>query len=179
MALAPQPWDPSADNTLPGVCAPGGYFLRADSGPKFLVGGCVVRPLATRKESEGKFSVFCVEGAKAYAGRGLEDISLRFSETHHALQVVDGVVEVVVEGDMVRVGAAETVFVPAGKAWSMAVESIWEKWYVFANRGGIGEVMIGVGENYEWAVVPQVGDVGQLDKAKFEGLQDELGFAVV
>jgi len=88
----------SADNALLGLCAPSGYFLRADSGPKFLVSGCVVRPLATRKESEGKFLVFYVEGAKAYAGRGFEGISLRFSETHHALQVVNGVVEVVVEG---------------------------------------------------------------------------------
>jgi hypothetical protein len=39
----PQPWD-GTEIKLPGVCADGGYFLRADAGEKFAVGGTVLRP---------------------------------------------------------------------------------------------------------------------------------------
>jgi hypothetical protein len=56
--------------------------------------------------------VFDAEGAGVHSGRGLEEVVVRFGVTHHAIQVVDGVVEVVVEDDRVSVGAAETVFIP-------------------------------------------------------------------
>jgi hypothetical protein len=107
------------------VCARGGYFLRADAGPKWVV----VRPLATRRESGGGFSVVGVEGTGAHRGKGFEEeVVVRFGATHHAIQVVDGVVEVAVEGGEVSVGAAEAVFILAGKAWEMAAESIWAEW---------------------------------------------------
>jgi len=160
---------------LPGVCENGGYFLRADKGPKFTVGGCVVRPLATRRESGGRFSVFQMEGAGIHRGKGLEDVMLRFGGTHHAIQVVDGAVEIVVEESLVHVGAAETVFIPAGKAWRMAAESIWAK----ANGGGIGEVMMAMGGAYEWAVVPECEDVKAWDRSKLAGLEKELDFVTL
>jgi hypothetical protein len=174
----PQPWDGSG-NALPGACANGGYFLKSDAGPKSTVGGTVVRPLATRSESRGRFSVFCLEGSSLHVGKGLEETMLRFAATHHAIQVVDGVVEVVVEENHVRGGAAETVFIPAEKARKMAAESVWTKWYVFANGGGIGEVLMGVGRAYEWAVVPEDEDLQAWDKSKLAGLDKELGFVVV
>jgi hypothetical protein len=66
----PQPWDGS-ENVLPGVCANGGYFLKADAGPKFVAGGTVVRPLATRRESGGKFSVFLYGGVVVASWQGV------------------------------------------------------------------------------------------------------------
>jgi len=106
-----------------------------------------------------------VEGARAHGGRGVESEVLRFAASHHVVLVV--------EGERVRVGATETVFVPAGKAWRMGAESVWAKWYVFANGGGIGEVMIGVGMPYEWAVVPEVEDVKGWDRSKLAALERE------
>jgi hypothetical protein len=175
----PQPWDDS-ETVLPGVCANGGYFLKSDTGPRFCVGGTVARPLATRRESRERFSVLGVEGSGVHCGKGLEEMMLRFAETHHAIQAVDGVVEAVVEENRVRVGAAETVFIPAVKAWkTAAADSIWAKWYVFANGGGIGELLMGVGTPYEWAVVPESEGVQAWDRSKLAGMEKELGFVVV
>jgi hypothetical protein len=173
----PQPWDGSG-NALPGACASGGYFLKSDAGPKSVVGGTVVRLLA-RRESGGRFSVFGLEGSSLHVGKGLEETMPRFAATHHAIQVIDGVVEVVVEENHGRVGAAETIFIPAGKAWKMAAESVWTKWYVSANDGGIGEVLMGVGRAYDWPVVPEDEDPQAWGKSKLAGLDKELGFVVI
>jgi hypothetical protein len=86
-------------------------------------------------------------------------------------------VEVVVKENHVRVSAAETVFIPGWKAWRMVAESVWAKWYIFANGSGIGEVMMGVGGAYEWAVVGEGGDVRAWDRGKFAGLQKEFKLA--
>lgn len=80
------------------------------------------------------------------------------------------------EENRVHVGAAETVFIPARKAWKMATESVWAKWYVFANGGGIGEVLMGVGAAYEGAVVPGGEDIQAWNRSKLAELQKELDF---
>lgn len=50
----------------------------------------MVRPLATRSESGGRFSVFCMEASSLHCGKGLEETMLGFARTHHAIQIVDG-----------------------------------------------------------------------------------------
>jgi hypothetical protein len=47
----------------------------------------------------------------------------------------------------------------------MAAENVWASWYIFANGGGIGEVIAGSGTAGEWAVVPENKDVQAWDKA--------------
>jgi len=173
----PQPWD-GTEIKLPGVCEDGGYFLKEGKGEKWAVGGTVVRPLATRKETKGRFSIYSLEGSSLHAGKGLEKL-LEFKETHHAVYTVEGVVKLVIDGSEVKTTAGETSFVPAGTKWRLETESVYARAYVFANGGGIGEILAEVGSGYEASAVPQLGEAVVWDESKLKGLETELKFAIV
>lgn len=173
----PQPWD-GTESSLPGVCENGGYFLKADSGPKFVTGGTIVRPLATRKESAGKFSIYSIDSSKLHHGKGLEGKTFTFEETHHVIQVLEGLVRVVIDGDDTVVGSMETIFVPATKSWRFEAESVYAKYYIFANGGGIGEVLTTVGRSFEWSGVPEAADVATWDYKDLKDSELELGFVI-
>jgi hypothetical protein len=173
----PQLWD-GTEVKLPGVCEDGGYFLMEGKGEKWVVGGTVVRPLATRKETNGRFSIYSLEGSSLHAGKGLEKL-LEFKETHHAVYTVEGVVKLVIDGSEVKTTAGETSFVPAGTRWRLEAESVYARAYVFANGGGIGEILTEVGSGYEASAVPQLGEAMAWDESKLKGLEIELKFAVV
>lgn len=173
----PQPWT-GQENSLPGKCENGGYFLRAETGPKFAVGGMVVRPMATRKETAEKFSIYSIEGSALHRGKGLSQ-TLRFKDVHHAVYVLEGNLRLVVDGAEVIATAGETTFIPAGTAFSFGAETVFAKAYFFANGGGVGEVLTSVGDNYEVAVVPEEKDLKTWDADKLKTLSSELGFEIV
>jgi quercetin dioxygenase-like cupin family protein len=170
----PQPWD-GTETKLPGVCENGGYFLKANAGEKFAVGGTVVKPLATRKETNGKFSVYCVEGSSLSSKKGL-DIPLKFEDTHHAIYTATGVVKTVIDGIETTSTSGETTFVPAGTSWRFAAKSAYAKMYIFANGGGIGEVLASVATKYELAGVPQLREEVTWDEKKIKSLESKLKF---
>jgi mannose-6-phosphate isomerase-like protein (cupin superfamily) len=125
----PQPWD-GTEIKLPGVCENGGYYLREGAGEKWAVGGTVVRPLATRKETKGRFSIYSLEGSSLHTGKGLSK-AVEFKDTHHAIFIVDGVVKLVIDGSEVKTTVGETTFVPAGTKWTLEAESV----YTFSQMG--------------------------------------------
>jgi mannose-6-phosphate isomerase-like protein (cupin superfamily) len=170
----PQPWD-GTENKLPGVCEDGGYFLKDGTGDKWAVGGMVVRPLATRKETNGRFSIYSLEGSSLHVGKGLNK-AVEFKDTHHAIQTVDGVVKLVIDGSEVKTTVGETTFVPAGTKWSFEAESTYARVYVFANGGGIGEVLQSVGSRYDFPTVPA--DAVTWDESKLKALESDLMFAL-
>jgi mannose-6-phosphate isomerase-like protein (cupin superfamily) len=172
----PQPWD-GTEKVLPGKRADGGYFLKNETGPKFVVGGTVIRPLATVKETEGRFSVYSVETSSHHAAKGLKQ-ALSFAETHHAVQTAEGIMELTIGGKSVACGVGETVFIPAGTAWKFEAKSLFAKAYVFANGSGIGEVLTSVGKDYTFAVSPEVADVESWDESKVKELEGSLGFTI-
>ncbi|KAH8600725.1 RmlC-like cupin domain-containing protein [Bisporella sp. PMI_857] len=176
-AFDPQPWTGS-ENTLPGKCERGGYFLKADTGPRWQLGGTVIKPLATRKETDGRFSIYSWESSVNYVSNGLNK-SLNFSETHHAIQVIEGVVAVAISGEESKILPGETVFVPSGTGWKINAESVFAKVYIFANGGGLGEVSQRVGQQYEFAVVPEESDIKSWKVEDLNGLQQDLKFTVV
>ena len=169
----PQPWDGS-EMSLPGKLEDGGYFLKAGAGEKWSVGGTVVRPLATRKEAADRFSIYDISGSSANGGFGK---TLKFEETHHAVFTVEGVLKLEVEGEEVKTTAGETTFVPAGAKWKLGFESVYARAYIFANGGGLGEVLTSVGSKYEEAVVGG-SEVGSLNEGQLKSLEGELKFIV-
>ncbi|KAL3428227.1 cupin domain-containing protein [Phlyctema vagabunda] len=174
----PQPWDGS-EKTLPGKCENGGYFLKEGAGEKYAVGSTVVRPLCTRKETDGRFSIYELQGSRLTGGTPAQ--AFQFAETHHAIFTVEGVLELTVDGSTVKTTANETTFVPAGAKWSLGVESSWARAYIFANGGGVGEVFTTLGSRYELPAVPQLqpGESEAMDPARLKGLADELKFTVI
>lgn len=173
----PQPWT-GTENSLPGKCENGGYFLKADTGPKFEVGGLLVRPMATVKETGGRFSIYSVEGGKMYNSRVVGK-GFRWDKVHHAVHLVEGQMKFVVDGVEIVALTGETTFVPAGTTFSFEAASSYFKGYFFANGGGIGEALTRVGREYEWSVVPVEADVGSIDAGAFKALGGDLGFTVV
>jgi quercetin dioxygenase-like cupin family protein len=161
---------------LPGRCEDGGYFLREGEGEKWAVGGTVVRPLATRKETEGRFSIYSLEGSSFHTWKGLSQ-SLDFKETHHAVYTVEGVVRLTIDGAEVKTIVGETTFVPAGTKWSFGFDSVYARTYVFANGGGVGEILTSVGTKYESVAVPN--ETASWDESKIRALEAELKFAVI
>ncbi|KAH7336451.1 RmlC-like cupin domain-containing protein [Rhexocercosporidium sp. MPI-PUGE-AT-0058] len=203
----PQPWS-ATDSSLPGHCSRGGYFLRANTGTKYLVPstGSVLRPLATRRETDSKFSIYEVHASSLHAkssssssssssgssksgtgtatGTGTAFPALKFATTHHALYIIDGTFALLVDGKSTLATGGETVFIPAGAAWRFGAESRYARCYVFANGGGVGEVMTGSGRVFgEPGVVVMPEEVvpsGEGEEAeRVRGLEGELGFVVV
>lgn len=173
----PQPWN-GTENKLPGICENGGYFLKAGMGEKFVLGGTVVRPMASRKETNGRFSIYEVEGSSFHAGKGIAK-AVEFKDVHHAIYTVEGVVKLVIDGSEVKTSVFETTFVPAGTKWSFEAESPYARAYVFANGGGIGEILSTLGTKYESLAVPQVGEVAPWEESKLKELEKELDFTVI
>jgi hypothetical protein len=89
------------------------------------------------------------------------------------------VVKLVIDGSEVKTTAGETSFVPAGTKWRLEAESVYARAYVFANGGGIGEILTEVGSGYEASAVPHLGEGVAWDESKLKGLETELKFAVV
>ncbi len=170
----PQPWDED-DETLPGKCERGGYFLRAGAGRRYVVGGTVVRALATRAETDGKFSIYELLASSLHASKSFS-VPLNFKETHHAIYVLDGTFTLSVDGSASVASVGETVFVPAGMEWRVEAESRFARAYVFANGGGLGEALSFLGSEFGFPGVPD--DAMAFDEVKLKGLQEKLGFSV-
>lgn len=171
----PQAWDGS-EVSLPGKCENGGYFLKEGQGEKVVSAGKVVRGLARREETAGRFSIYEVQASSH--GSSTAGEKLQFEKTHHALYTVDGVFKIHIDGNEVLASAGETTFVPAGTKWSFVAESLYAKAYIFANGGGVGEVLSRSGEKFEGLGIP--GDVKQEGvDGKVKALEGELGFKVV
>lgn len=147
----PQPWD-GTENTLPGKLAP--YYLKADKGPKYLVDGVVVRPMVTTKESANKFAIGSIDGSSFHANVALAS-TMSFASVHHALQVADGQIEVVVDGTHTVLATGETLYIPKGSKFSLRIASRYARAYVFANGGGLIELLSAFGQAYEHGIAPE------------------------
>jgi len=101
---------------------------------------------------------------------------LKFLETHHAVYTVEGVGRLKIDGAEVQTTAGETTFIPAGVKWQLEVGSSYAKAYVFANGGGIGEILTSVGEKYLDAGIPS--KVQSSNAGDVKNLEAELGFIV-
>lgn len=172
----PQPWD-GTENKLPGICENGGYFLKSGAGDKWVVGGTVIRPLATRKETADRFSIYAFELSSYHEGKGLKGV--KFEETHHAFYTEAGTLKFVIDGVEAVATAGETTFLPAGTTWTVEAESVYAKGYVFANGGGYGEAAVAAGEKYDAVTVPQTGDAVSWEESKLKGVESELKFLTI
>ena len=147
----PQPWDGS-EKALPGKLAP--YYLQANKGPKYLVEGVVVKPMVTTKESAGKFAIGSIEGSSYHSNSALKS-KLSFANVHHALHVASGELEITVDGTSQTLKAYETVYIPKGSVFSIAMASKFTMAYVFANGGGLVELLCELGDSYDFCMLPE------------------------
>lgn len=147
----PQPWN-GTENSLPGKLAP--YYLKANQGPQYLVDGVVVRPMVTTKESANKFAIGSIDGSSWHTNSIL-GTSVSFANVHHALQIADGQIELTIDGNKTVLATGETVYIPRGSSFSIRIASRFARAYVFANGGGLIELLSTLGQAYEHSILPE------------------------
>ena len=174
-AIAPQGWAEGKDNLLPGASKP--YFLRAGSGPRYLLGGLVCSPLATTEESSGRFSIAAIEGSSWHGKSPLSSL-LQFQDVHHAFQVADGSIEVEISGQgkaVMQVG--ETIYVPKSTAFNLNIKSRYAKVYVFANGGGLIDLLRKAGKPFQQSIPPERAE--KWETADLQRLEGGIGFKLL
>lgn len=168
----PQPWVDGKDNALPGTLQP--YYLRAGTGPRYLLGGIVCSPLIGVKESAGRFSIGCIEGSSWHEDSPLSQ-TFQFREVHHAFQVAEGVVEFLVgKGERAQLQAGETIYIPRGTSFSLIVKSRYTKFYTFVSGSGLVDLLCKAGKPYHQTVPPE--QPNKWDSGVLKALETEIGF---
>ncbi|CAK1358249.1 unnamed protein product [Cercospora beticola] len=153
--FGPSPWQDD-ENQLPGKLEP--YFLKNATGPAYLAGGTVCRPLITTAESDGKFVIGSIEGSKQHRQEDIigDSRRLKFADTHHAFQVVEGAIDFHISSSQTTsLHAGEIIYVPRGTAFSYHFRSRYAKMYCFASGKGVVELLCKIGEAYAAPVPPE------------------------
>ena len=181
--FSPQPWADD-DKVLPDAAEP--YFLRSSAGPAFVLAGTVVRPLALKKQSNGRFEIGTLEGSGMHVSGLFEGLgtvkmavrALRFV-VHHCFYVAQGKMAFTVDGKESELGQYETLYVPAGMEFSLRFLGRVSKVVVFSNGKGLTNLMCQLGEPYQGAIIPEkevlaVGEGDMARRAMNSGLVDVL-----
>ena len=163
---------PDSDSVLPDSTKP--YFLKADKGPKYAAGGLLVKPIVRPAQADGKFAIARIEGGSATAHEAFSGQTFKFAESHHAFLIDEGSFEFQIQGETKAVATGETVFVPAGMAFSFKVTTRHGAAYAFTNGGGLVEVLVGSGEAYTQPVISEGFPSGL--KQEWKVLEKELKF---
>lgn len=132
-----------------------GYFLRANTGPRWILGGVVSRPFLTTKQSNGVCAISSIESSKEY-GPTLFSRYMTFAKVDHCFCVMEGTLKLRLQdsGDSVfREG--ETVVVPAGQAFALEFESKYVKIHSFSDGDGIESLVHQLGQPLGAVVLPE------------------------
>lgn len=140
------------DVNLPDGPAP--YYLRANKGPRWMLGGVMSRPFATTKQSAGSFAISNIESSSVY-GPSLLARKLSFPNVHHCFVVFEGILGVSVDGyKEACVTPGETCFVGANQPFSISFKSKFVRFWSFASGDGIEALIHEAGKQYQGQILP-------------------------
>ena len=139
------------DEILPDGEVP--YYLKANMGPRWLLGGVLSRPFMTTKQSGGRSAISTIESSNAYSSSVFQR-KLTFA-AHHCLVMFDGELKVYIgDGPASSVRPGEVCFLPAKVAFRLEFASKYVRFWSFASGDGI-EALIGeAGERYPGQALP-------------------------
>ncbi|KAK4446928.1 RmlC-like cupin domain-containing protein [Podospora aff. communis PSN243] len=151
-----------------------GYFLRADSGPRWMLGGVMSRPFICAAQCEGRFAISSIESSCAYGEEVFGGVFLRFAEVDHCFFVLEGELRVLLEGgEWTAVHGGQSVFVSAGWVFKLAFGSRYVRVVSFANGEGLETIVHEAGEKFEGYVLPD--EVEPVDRVKLKSACAKLG----
>lgn len=144
-------WD-ADDEKLPNRMEP--YFLRANTGSRWILGGVLSRPFITTKQSGGKFAISSIESSSKLEPSPFGQ-SVKFPNVHHLLAVFEGTLEVTVSGSAsCRITEGEVIFLPANTAFSLTFASKFVRLWSFSSGDGIDDLIHRAGKPFEGFVIP-------------------------
>ncbi|KAL2818408.1 RmlC-like cupin domain-containing protein [Aspergillus cavernicola] len=165
-------WD-SDDERLPDAQAP--FFLKANTGPRWMLGGVMSRPFVTTKQSAGVCAISSIESSSVYGGESsILSKFMTFEVVDHCLCVLEGTLGVRLQGEEAEAEfrEGETVVIPAGRAFALQFRSRYVRVWSFTDGDGIETLVHRAGEAYEGVVLPE--EVGGWDSARVKSVAEEL-----
>jgi len=160
------------ENQLPNSSSP--YFLRYNTGPRWMAGGVMSRPFVTTTQTNGKFAISSIESSATY-GPTIFSRSIKFNDVDHCLCVQEGALVVKLDGSgeesVVREG--ETIVIPSGQSFTLKFDSRYVRIMSFTSGDGIEALVHQVGAPYKGFILPD--QAPTLDESKLTGVCQELG----
>jgi len=133
------------------------YFLKANTGPCFLLEGVLSRPFITMQQSKGPTGNFAITSIES--GSELKNSVLSkgfvFEKVHQVYYVLDGALSLTVDGEaghLVRAG--ETAFIPAGTEVAVEFVDRYVRFWSYASGDGLETLVAEAGGAFEGKVVP-------------------------
>lgn len=161
----------ASDETLPDGVEP--YYLKANTGPRWMCGGVMSRPFITTKQNSGVFAISSIESSSVY-GKSVFTRQMSFRKVHHVFAVLEGVLAIRVKGDegkhLIREG--ETAMIPAGQAFSLEFESKYVRVWSFASGDGVESLVHRLGSTIEGFVLPD--EANKWDESKLREACEDL-----
>ncbi|POS73532.1 hypothetical protein DHEL01_v208075 [Diaporthe helianthi] len=134
------------ENVLPEPLTP--YFLRANTGPRQILGGVF-----------GKFAISSIESSNQYGSSPFAQQWLTFKDVHHCFTVQEGILKVRLKEENSdkwnEVREGQTLLVPAGKAFVLGFGSRFVRAITFTNGPGLEEVVRMAGSDCPTVVLPE------------------------
>lgn len=135
-------------NALPGRAIP--FFIKADEGERYLVGGMALSVMARGQDTAGLYEVMTWTGGK---GVGLPLHA--FANSHHALYVMDGQVELWLGDEHWLMNKGDYASIPPGVPFAFEMRSYRTKMLNWATGSGSTALMGGLGRPYTGHVQPE------------------------
>jgi len=160
-----------SENVLPAPGQP--YFLKANTGPKWLLGGVLSRPFIRASQCQEKFAISSIESSKLYDKSPLSRW-FRFSKIDHCFCVQEGCLRVKLKSNdhvWTEVREGQTLVISAGEAFTLDWGSRFVRVWTFTNGSGIQEILQRAGEPYSGYVIPETASTWDEDKMQHVALQ--------
>lgn len=141
------------------------YFLKANTGPRYLLGGVLSRPFITTKQSDGQFAITSVESSNKYPN-GILATPYSFAKVHQVYCVLDGAIRITLNGTQALVRAGETTFIPAGTEISLEFIDNYVRFWSYSSGDGLESLIQRAGCSYEGLVIPEIPREVEFDKMK-------------
>lgn len=151
------------------------YFLRANTGPRHILGGIMSRPFIFASQCSGKFAISSIESSNQYSPTPIADKWLTFQNVHHCFCVQEGILKVRLReqgSDSLwnEIREGQTLLVPAGQAFTLDFGSRYVRTITFTNGSGLEELIKLAGSDCSSVVLPE-----KAAAYDFTKLQDACG----
>ena len=137
------------------------YFLRANTGPRWILGGVLSRPFIHAEQSGGRFAISSIESSRVYSAQQQPLARwLTFPETDPCFCVQEGLLRVRLQGSegWNDVHAGQTMLIAAGQTFTVEFASRFVRVWSFTNGKGVEELIRKAGKEYNSFVIPETAE---------------------